>query len=125
MTNKALSYIANKLDSLQIEYEFMQWNGKEIPQAYWVGEYSEQTSVFEDGEQDSTFILTGTSRNWKVLEDTKAIIKEVFPPIGGDIASFEDGSKLAIFYENAYPVPTGNAELKRLQINLLFKEWSV
>ena len=118
MTNKALSYIANKLDSLQIEYEFMQWNGKEIPEAYWVGEYSEQTSVFEDGEQDSTFILTGTSRNWKVLEDTKAIIKEVFPPIGGDIASFEDGSKLAIFYENAYPVPTGNAELKRLQINL-------
>lgn len=45
MTNKALSYIANKLDSLQIEYEFMQWNSKEIPEAYWVGEYSEQTEI--------------------------------------------------------------------------------
>ena len=37
----------------------------------------------------------------------------------------EDGSAVAIFYATSLVVPTGDAELKRIQINLDVKEWSV
>ena len=36
-----------------------------------------------------------------------------------------NGSGIAVFYGNAFPVPTGDGFLKRLQINLTVKEWKV
>lgn len=34
-------------------------------------------------------------------------------------------SCVAVFYDSAFPVPTGDGELKRIQINLSIKEWKV
>lgn len=37
----------------------------------------------------------------------------------------EDGSAVAIFYAGSIIVPTGDGELKSIQINLHIKEWKV
>ena len=37
----------------------------------------------------------------------------------------DDGSAVAIFYENALVIPKEDADLKSIQINLSVQEWSV
>ena len=76
--------------------------------------------------QETQLILTGTGRgSWKKLEQQKEKIEKLFPAIGGRTAILDNGSGVAVFYGNAFPVPTGDGFLKRLQINLTIKEWSV
>lgn len=76
--------------------------------------------------QECTFLLTGFSRgSWLALEDAKERIESYFDKVDGKTVMAENGSAVAIFYANALIVPTGDAELKRIQINLSCKEWSV
>lgn len=120
--------IATEMDALAINYDFEEWKGKpEYP--YFTGEYQELESLKEDGEQETQFILNGFARGrtaFSDLEDAKNKIKKHFPSIGGRLATTGSGSRVAIFYANTLSnLPTGDAELKRIQINLKVKEWSV
>lgn len=117
-----LGIIAAELNSLNIPYEFMEWTDP-VQYPYWVGEYSEVSIATEDGHEESTVILTGTTKGtWLELEQARAIIEKHFNPICGHHSSTDDGA-VAIYYSNAFPVPTGEADLKRIQINLQAKEW--
>lgn len=127
MTTAALKFIKDAMDSAKIPYEFMEFTSdvSSLP-AYWVGSYSEVTPDAEDGEQETQFILTGTGKgSWLDLERQKATIEQLFPMIGGNTAVLPNGNGIAVFYGNAFPVPTGEGTLKRLQINLIIKEWKV
>ncbi len=123
MTSEVLGFVASKLDEIGIDYEFGEWTSFPVPEPYFVGEYSESESFTEDGEQDVNFMLTGTSRTWLSLEEAKEKIEKLFS--NGITAILENHSGVAVFYSNASPIPTGDAELKRIQINLLIKEWKV
>lgn len=126
MTKKVLKFINDELVKLGVNYEFMEWSEETVPITYFIGEYQEDESVNEDGLQDTTFILTGTTRStWFELEDIKEKIENNFPQIEGKTAILDNGSGIAVFYGNSFPVPTGNDELKRIQINLKIKEWKV
>lgn len=117
-----LNIIGNELNGLGIPYEYMEWtDGVQYP--YWVGEYSEVTTDAEDGGKEYTFMLTGTTKGtWLELEEARTKIETHFPVAGGFKTSTEtDG--VVIFYENAIPVPTGEADLKRIQVNLRIKYW--
>ena len=117
-----LKFVKEQMDILAIPYEFMQWSS-EIKYPYWVGEYSETPTLTEDGYEESTFILTGTTRGtWSELEEDKEKIKKHFPSNGGLRSSTDSGS-IAVFFSGSLPVPTGEADLKRIQINLTIKEW--
>lgn len=117
-----LQFINKQMSVLDIPYEFMEWTTK-IRYPYTVGEYSEVSTITEDGAEESTFILTVTTRGkWIVLEEIKEKIRQHFPAVGGFRAKTDSGS-IAVFYDNAFPVPTGEADLKRIQINLNIKEW--
>ena len=117
-----LSFIKEQMNILAIPYEFMQWSS-EIKYPYWVGEYSETPTLTEDGYEESTFILTGTTRGtWSDLEEDKKKIKKHFPSVGG-LRSTTDSGSIAVFFSGSLPVPTGEADLKRIQINLTIKEW--
>ena len=121
MRTETLSYIADSLESLGVPYSFMEWKGK-VPETYFVGEYQETESVSEDGEQESQFILTGTTRgSFLSLEQYKETIEDKIE----STAILDSGSGVAIFYGYSFPVPTGDAALKRIQINLTVKEWKV
>ena len=122
MTVSGLKFISERLKAADIPYCFGEWT-KEIQYPYFVGEYTESETMNEDGESESTFILTGTSRgSWLSLENEKEKIRNIFPDIGA-AAILEDKTGIAVFYTSAMPVPTGTDELKRIQINLKVKEW--
>lgn len=124
MTVKGLKFISDRLDTAGIPYCYQEWT-KEIQYPYFVGEYIESEPMYESGESDSTFILTGTGRkNWLQLEQYKEKIKNIFPD-EGLTAILEDKTGIAVFYASSLPVPTGTEELKRIQINLKVKEWRV
>lgn len=126
MSIETLKYIADVMESLGLPYDFVVWNGEQVPDPYWIGEYAETEPMSEDGLQESTFILTGTTReSWLSLEQAKTKIKNRFPPVNGDTAILDNGSGVAIFYTDAFPVPAEDGDYKRIQINLRVKEWSV
>lgn len=123
MSISVLKFISEKLERLKIPYAFEEWTANEVPDPYFVGEYNEveSTEREENGYQETTFILTGTGRKWLGLEQAKEIIENNIT----ETAILPNGNGIAVFYSNSFPVPTGDAELKRIQINLTIKEWRV
>lgn len=126
MSTLVLKIISDAMTALGIEYDFGEYSGDPVIYPYFVGEYTETEPMYEDGMQECTFLLTGFSRgSWLALEDAKERIASYFDKVDGKTVMAENGSAVAIFYANALIVPTGDAELKRIQINLSCKEWSV
>ena len=125
MSKAVLKLISDAMQSLGIAYGFMEYNGNPLVYPYFVGEYSEEEPYSEDGLQSTTFMLTGFSRgSWLDLENTKEKIEKYFG-IDGKTAILDNGSGVAVFYSNTLVVPTEDADLKRIQINLYVKEWRV
>lgn len=117
-----LGAISTELNRIGVPYEFMEWTSS-VEYPYFVGEYQEVPPAAEDGGKESTFLLTGTTKgSWLELEQHRSSIEALFDPIHGLRITVEDGG-VAIFYENSFPVPTGEADLKRIQINLRIKKW--
>ena len=117
-----LKFIKEQMSALNIPYEFMEWTSA-LSYPYVVGEYTETPTLDEDGKEESTMILTATTRGeWLELEEIKEKIKKHFPAVGGLRAETDNGV-IVVFYSDAFPVPTGEAGLKRIQINLDIREW--
>lgn len=122
MTIEALKYIADSLKSIGINYEFMEWKS-DITYPYFVGEYTELEPINEDGMIESSFILTGfTRKKWIDLIKCKNQIEQLFDD---NRTILDNHSGLAISYSGSFPVPTGDDELKKIQINLKILEWKV
>lgn len=119
-----LKIITEQMAAIGIPYELGQWSSA-IQYPYWVGEFTEEPITAEDGLEQSTLLLTGTNRgDYLSLETDKAKIRKHFDPICGLITETDSGM-IAVFFDGAFPVPTGEADLKRMQINLKIKEWKV
>jgi hypothetical protein len=126
MSKAVLKLVSDAMDSLGIEYGFVTYEGNPIVYPYFVGEYTETESTTEDGLQETTFMLTGFSRDtWLTLEDARERIENYFNRVSGKTVITDNGSAVAVFYSNSMIVPTGDAELKSIQINLSIKEWKV
>ena len=126
MTTKHLSIVSNAMKALGLEYGFGSYGKKPIVYPYFVGEYTENAPLNEDGQQTATIMLTGFHRGkWLDLETAKAKIEDYFDKVSGKTVMADDGSAVAIFYENTLIVPKEDAELKSIQINLSVQEWSV
>lgn len=126
MSMNILKVVADAMTKAGLNYEFGQWTS-DIIYPYWVGEYAESEPMNEDGMQEVSFILTGFTRgSYYQLEDEREKIRRAFPICGGRIVTVDDGSVVAIFYGSAFNnLPTGDAELKKMQVSLIVKEWSV
>lgn len=126
MSIAALKMVSDGMDALGLEYGFGTYEGNPIVYPYFVGEYQETESLTEDGLQESTFMLNGFSRgSWIDLEAAKEAIENYFDTVSGLTLIAENGNGICISYANALIVPTGDAELKRIQINLRIQEWKV
>ena len=124
MSIAALQYIDDLLKSMGVPYCFMRWEETPPNEYYTVGEYIESPSMTreENGRQDATFILRlFTRRDWMTLERAKATIESGLPKT----AILPNGAGVAIFYDSAMIVPTGNMVLKSMQINMTIQEWKV
>ena len=122
-TSCLYSIIADEMKDMGLPYDFMDWNFRMVPNTYWIGEPSSSPITTEDGYEETTFILTGTTKEtWMELDELRKKIQKRFHPISGLHSATKDGA-VAIYYSNSFPVPTGEANLKRIQINLTCKEW--
>lgn len=117
-----LKFIKEQMDILTVPYEFGEWTSK-VQYPYYVGEFTEDEPISEDGFEQTILLLNGFHRGKYIdLEEDKAKIKKHFHPIHGLRATTDSGA-IAVFYGGAFYVPTNEADLKRIQINLIIKEW--
>lgn len=124
MSIAAMNYISNLMATLSIPYAFMEWREKPPEDCYFVGEYTEVAMTLreENGRQDTTFFLRGfTRKDWLFLEQAKEKIERNM----AQTAILPDGTGIAVFYDGASVVPTYDAELKSIKINLTIQEWKV
>lgn len=123
MTIETLKFINDELTKLGINYEFGMYTSSPVKYPYFVGEYNEVGEVNEDGMDETTFILTGTTRGSSLeLEREKEKIRKYFKEI---TAILDNSNGVAIYYVNSFGVPVDTDEIKRIQINLTIKEWKV
>ena len=128
MSKAALKTIKDSMKEIGINYQFKKWKGQpKYP--YFVGSYQEVPTPGEDGMQETSFILTGFARSVGdvdgvlQLEEAKEKIKDYF---NLSLVNTDSGSVVAIFYANTFgDLPTGDAELEKIEINLTIKEWRV
>lgn len=125
MSKAVLNAVKKGMAAIGLNYEYQEWTADPV-YPYFTGEYQEFEPLNEDGMQETSFILTGFTRgSYSDLEAAREKIEKKFNPISGYKVSTDD-SVVAIFYALALSnVPTGDAELKKIQINLTIKEWKV
>ncbi len=124
MTANGLKFISETLNENGVPYCFEEWT-KAVTYPYAVGQYLEAEPMNEDGESETDFILAVTTNGkWIDLEKIKEAVRRLFP-YTGHIHMFADNTAIAVMYGDAKPVPTGTEALKRMEINLKIKEWSV
>ncbi len=117
-----LKFIKEQMTAIGIPYEFGEWSSA-VEYPYTVGEITEEPIVTEDGLEQSTLILTGFHRGKYIdLAEIKEKCKKHFHPVHGLRGQTDSGS-IAVFYGGAFFIPTGEADLKKIQINLTIKEW--
>ena len=126
MSKAVLNAVDNAMTEIGVNYQYQEWSG-DIAYPYFVGEYQEIEPPNEDGMQEVSFVLTGFTRDsFLDLEAAKEKIEKKFNPVTGYRAIADNKSVITIFYASALAnIPTGDAELKKLQINLTIKEWKV
>lgn len=126
MTIEGLAFVKSTLEKAGIPYCFGVWS-EEVTYPYFVGDYAETEPLYEYGESESSFILTGTARaddSILQLEKYKEKIREVFTS-EGLVEVLPNGCGIAVMYCNSKPIPTDTDDLKRIEINLKIKEWRV
>lgn len=117
-----LGFIEKHMGIIAVPYEFGEWTTP-VKYPYSVGEITEDPMTTEDGAEQSTMLLTLFHRGKRIaLEIIKETIKRHFNPICGLCGRTDSGS-IAVFFDGSFYIPTGEAELKKMQINLKIKEW--
>ena len=110
------------MSQIAVNYEFDEWTS-DIVYPYFVGEISEDEPQTEDGAETATVMLTGFHRGKYIeLEKAKEKIKKHFNPITG-LGAKTDSGTIAVFFVGAFNIPSGEADLKKIQINLKVKTW--
>lgn len=123
MSVAALKYVSDLMQSMGLPYAFGRWEIRP-PDMYFVGEYIEEESPTreEDGASTTAFILRGYTRgSWLLLEQAREKIEKN----ASQTAILPDGTGIAVFYDYGTIVPTGDADLKSIKINLEIQEWKV
>ena len=122
MAGDKLEVLKEEMLAAGVPYDFGEWK-REVVYPYTVGELTEDEPDTEDGAESSTLLLTGFNRGSRLaLEEIKKAIKRHFPPVFGLRGRTDEGS-IAIFYAGSFYIPTGEADLEKIQINLKIKEW--
>lgn len=119
-----LGFIDEQLRKISVPYEFGEWTAR-IVYPYFTGEITEEPVMTESGLEESTMILNGFHRGKYIdLEMVKEKIRAHFHPVHG-LQGWTDDGAIVVFYDGCFSVPTGEQDLKRIQINLKIKEWKV
>lgn len=117
-----LKFLNDDLLALNIPYAFWEWSG-DVPETYFVGEYSESASNSEDGLISGEIILSGFTRG--TYSDLEQIRDQVYAHFRNGERYLESGKGAVIGYSHSQVVPSNVENVKRLEIYLWFREWSI
>lgn len=118
-----LKFINEQMTAIAVPYEFGEWSS-ENQNLYFVGEITEDPTITEDGQELSTMLLTGFCRGKMIdLLTVMEKIKSHFSPIHGLRGQTDSGSSIAVFFDGCFTIPSGEAGLKKIQINLKIFVW--
>lgn len=125
MTRELLTAVKDRLDIAEIpyQYETYQTAGK-LPPVYCVGHCSSSPVTEESGMLSGTFLLTLVGTSWEALVTARERICRAFPRVSGYTVS-GDNYEAVLFFSSAVAVPCDDARMKKIQINLKYREWSV
>ena len=124
MTSEPLKLISDGMEALGLNYAFERWED-DPKYPYFTGEYQEKPSTTEDGLQEADFILNGFTRgSWLELETAKEKIENYFYR-DGRTAIASNGNAVVVSYSHSFVIPSGDAELNKIEIHLNVKEWKV
>lgn len=116
---KCLGIVFQELRKLNVNAEFEEWTGK-IPDCYWVFTYIESENNFETNCKSGIIILEGfTRKDISELENQKEQIIEGFQ----DFRKTIDNTTVYLGSADGQLIDTYDRELKKIQINIDFKEW--
>ena len=119
---EVLKFINEQMAAISIPYEFGEWQS-DVKYPYYVGEITEEPITTEDGLEEYTLMVTGFHRGKYIdLEKDKEKIKKHFDPISGLSGKIDSGVIVA-YFDGAFYVPSGEASLKKIQMNLKIKVW--
>jgi len=119
---EALNVISQELEKLNIHYQFGRWQN-DIVYPYFVGECDAKEFVSENNYQEGTCFLNGFSR--KDLLELMQLSEKIKKHFADFRTITEGGSGISITVAAFSVIPQEDAELKRIQITLNIKEWSV
>ena len=120
----AAEYVAGMMGKLALPHAPWRYSKTPVPDLYFISDYNEVPSATaeENGMRPVTVILRGYTRQDMLSlfvaagKIEKSCAKtEILP----------DGTGIAVFYDSAMPVPTGDAQLKSIKINLNIQVWRV
>lgn len=124
MTESVIEYFNERMSAV-VQYALGQWEGNAADEesCYWVlSDYTEEESASRDesGKQATNVVLRGFTRGKLMLleRDKEKIAKHV-----PSTTVLEDGTGVAIMYGYGMIVPTGDADLKSMKINMRIQEW--
>lgn len=116
-------FIDKQMELIGIPYEFLEWT-QDISYPYFTGEQSTPEEIStEDGREITDLIITGWHRGKKItLHECNEKIKKHFHPVHGLRGETEEGV-IIVFYEGGFFVPSGEADLHKIEIHLKILEW--
>ena len=117
-----LNRLSSEMKALGINYQFGRWQGK-IRYPYFVGDCDTADFVAEHGYQEATCYINGFTRG--ELLDLLQASEKIKRHFADFRAITESGSGVSITFAASSFMPQEEAELKRIQITLNIKKWSV
>lgn len=125
MTKELMAAVKERLETAEIpyQYETYQTAGK-LPPVYCVGHCSGSPITEESGMMSGTFLLTLVGTSWDALVTARERICRAFPIVSGYSTS-GDNYAVLLYYDSATAIPCDDARMKKIQINLKYREWSV
>ncbi|WP_407399686.1 hypothetical protein [Treponema sp.] len=125
MTSNGYKAIADSMSALGLNYGLLEYVADPIVYPYWVGSNSPRETDSEDGLSEDTFMLNGFTRSTlsELQADSESI--ESYFSRNGKFITAADGSAVIIIFSGSQMIPTGEEELKRIQVNLIIKEYGV
>ena len=120
----AAEYVSGMMNSLALHHAPWRYKKNPLPDVYFISDYNEvpTSTAEENGMRPVTVILRGRTRGdmFSLLNAADKIEKRCAKTV-----ILPDGTGLAVFYDSAMPVPTGDADLKSIKINLTIQVWRV
>lgn len=119
---EVLKELNKQLESIGLNYEFKEMSKSPPTYPYWVGDYTLDEPLNEDGMEQSTILLTGFSRGTAMeLEEDKALIKDHFKHDVSVIT--EAGSAVVFSYGGCFTIPQDEFSIVKCQVNIIIKTW--